>query len=36
MKEIPEELLCPITQDLMKNPLMITVCGHTFEGQVIE
>lgn len=34
-KEIPESMLCPITQELMRNPMMITVCGHTFEGTSI-
>ena len=34
-KEVPDSLLCPITQELMQNPLMITLCGHTFEGATI-
>ena len=27
---------CPITMDLMKNPTIITVCGHTFDKDAIE
>lgn len=35
-REIPESLLCPIAQEVMEDPMMIIVCGHTFEKDVIE
>lgn len=34
-EDIPESLLCPISQILMNEPILVTVCGHTFEGSII-
>jgi hypothetical protein len=34
MEEVPEEFTCPITQDIMTDPVT-TICGHTFERQSI-
>lgn len=29
-------MICPISQDLMEEPVMVTVCGHSFERRYIE
>jgi len=33
--EVPEDLACPITHELMKNPV-VTADGHTYEKEAIE
>ena len=30
-EDIPEGFLCPITQTLLRDPVIIVRCGHTFE-----
>ncbi len=34
MEEVPEELTCPISHDIMADPVT-TMCGHTFERESI-
>ncbi|KAI4351503.1 hypothetical protein L6164_005869 [Bauhinia variegata] len=34
-KQTPEEFLCPISQSLMANPVIVS-SGHTFEGAVVQ
>ena len=29
--EAPEDYICPITQELLRDPVIIAGCGHTFE-----
>ena len=29
--EAPEDYICPITQELLRDPVIIASCGHTFE-----
>eukprot|EP01116_Phalansterium_solitarium_P020678 TRINITY_DN6161_c0_g2_i1.p1 TRINITY_DN6161_c0_g2~~TRINITY_DN6161_c0_g2_i1.p1 ORF type:complete len:879 (-),score=199.74 TRINITY_DN6161_c0_g2_i1:105-2741(-) len=34
--DAPESILCPITSEVMREPVMLTSCGHTFERRAIE
>ena len=35
MEEVPVEFLCPITQDIMTDPV-VTTDGHTYERAAIQ
>ena len=29
--EAPDDFTCPITQEILRDPVMVVRCGHTFE-----
>lgn len=35
-EELPQEVLCPITQELYKDPVICIVDGHTYERKELE
>ena len=34
--EIPSKFLCPLTKEIMKDPVLVTVSGHSYEREFIE
>ena len=36
MLKPPVEMVCPITRDVMKDPVMVVASGHTYERSAIE